>query len=55
MDATLNLYIDGKKMKGSWKKESIDKPAKFYDEKGELMKLKAGNTWIQVVSNTEVK
>lgn len=42
-------YINGVKTKGYWQKESNNSPIKFYQENGELMKLKQGKTWIQVV------
>lgn len=42
-------YIEGKKIKGYWQKETVKDDLKFYDEQGELMKLKRGTTWVQVV------
>lgn len=42
------FYIDGKKTTGTWKRNSKDKPTKFYDASGEEVKLNAGTTWIEV-------
>ncbi len=43
------FFIDGQKLQGSWEKKSDVAAVKFYDEKGDLLKLKKGKTWIQVV------
>ncbi len=42
-------YINGKRMIGYWVKEDVDAPMYFLDEEGDLMKLKAGNIWVQVI------
>ena len=46
-------YIDGKKIKGYWQKQTVKDDLKFYDEQGDLLKLKRGTTWIQVVPSLE--
>lgn len=43
------FFIDGTYIKGTWKKPVEGKPTKFYDNKGQEVKLLPGNTWIQVV------
>lgn len=42
-------FIDGKMMKGSWIKKSIDSTIEFNDEHGNKMKFKTGKTWVQVI------
>ncbi|MDX9872066.1 MAG: DUF3048 domain-containing protein [Clostridia bacterium] len=41
--------IEGKMMKGSWKKETAGKMLEFLDEGGSPMTFKQGRTWVQVV------
>jgi hypothetical protein len=43
------FFIEGKVIKGSWEKSAVSSPLKFYDDKGQLLKIKAGKTWVQVV------
>ena len=45
------LFLDGKTIEGSWKKESQNKRTIFYNEVGEEVELNRGVTWIEVVSN----
>lgn len=42
-------FLNGQKMTGSWEKQAASAPIRFFDEKGNFMKLKEGNTWIQVI------
>jgi hypothetical protein len=49
----LVCYIDGQKLKGYWQKDAVSADMKFYDQQGELLKLKRGTTWIQVVPSLE--
>lgn len=49
----LICYIDGQKIKGYWQKDAVSANIKYYDEQGELLKLKKGTTWIQVVPSLE--
>lgn len=44
-------FIDGKMMKGSWIKKSIDSAIEFKDEQGNKMKFQTGKTWVQVISS----
>ncbi len=45
----LIYFIEGKKMKGSWEKASAPAAIVFQDEKGQTLKIKDGQTWIQVI------
>jgi len=49
----LICYINGQTLKGYWQKDAVSADMKFYDEQGELLKLKRGTTWIQVVPSLE--
>ena len=40
--------------KGSWKKESAERPLFLYDSEDNPMSRKPGKTWIQVVDSLEV-
>lgn len=42
-------YIEGKVMKGTWKKEKAQTAIGFYDSTGQPMRLKEGKTWVQVI------
>jgi len=45
----VRYYLNGQKMTGSWEKQAASAPIRFFDEDGNFMKLKEGNTWIQVL------
>ena len=49
----LVCYINGQKLKGYWQKDAVSADMKLYDEQGDLLKLKRGTTWIQVVPSLE--
>ena len=41
-----DIYIGGKLIKGSWKRESVEDETVYYDADGNQIVLRAGNTWI---------
>lgn len=43
------LFSDGRVQEGTWRKDSVTERTRFYDESGVQMRLKAGQTWIQLV------
>jgi len=43
-----DIHIGGKLIKGSWEKKSVESQTMFYDDKGEPIVLKPGNTWIHI-------
>ncbi len=43
-----DFYIGGKAIKGKWSKESADSQTMYYDDKGDPIVLKPGNTWIHI-------
>lgn len=43
-----DIHIGGKLIKGSWEKKSVDTQTMFYDDKGNQIVLKPGNTWIHI-------
>ena len=43
-----DYYIGGKLIKGTWKKDAADSPTIFYDDQGQQIVLKPGNTWIHI-------
>ena len=45
------VYLDGKEIKGTWKRDSISERTRFYDELGEEVKFNRGQIWVEVVSN----
>ncbi len=45
------VFLDGKVMEGTWKKPSLKKRTRFYDENNEEIKFNRGTTWIEVVDN----
>jgi hypothetical protein len=45
---TANIYIGGKRIKGSWEKKTEDSETVYYDDKGQQIVLKPGNTWIEL-------
>lgn len=42
-------YVNGQKMAGTWEKQANSAPMRFFDEGRSFMKLKEGNTWVQVI------
>jgi hypothetical protein len=46
-----DFYIGGKMVKGTWSKDADSSQTMYYDDKGEPIVLKPGNTWIHF--NTE--
>jgi len=43
-----DYYIGGKLIKGTWKKDAADSPTVFYDDQGQQIVLRPGNTWIHI-------
>ena len=43
-----DIYVGGKLIKGSWKKDSATAPTVFYDADGSQIVLHPGNTWIHI-------
>lgn len=43
-----DFYIGGKLIKGSWTRESADSETIYYDDKGEQIVFRPGNTWIHI-------
>ena len=43
-----DIYIGGKLIKGTWKKDSATAPTVFYDAEGNQIVLRPGNTWIHI-------
>lgn len=44
----VEVYYDGQKFSGTWKKTDRTSRTRFYGENGEEIKLKAGKIWIEV-------
>ena len=42
-------YVNGQKMAGTWEKQANSAPIRFFDGQKSFMKLKEGNTWVQVI------
>lgn len=49
----LVYFIEGKRLKGSWEKASAEKPINFKDEQGQPLKIKDGQTWVQVLPSLD--
>lgn len=43
------VFLDGKKIEGTWKKSSQGNRTKFYDPSGNEIEFNPGTTWIEVV------
>jgi len=43
------LFSDGSVIEGTWRKDSVTERTRFYEGSGAQMRLKAGQTWIQLV------
>ena len=46
-------YVNGKMTKGTWAKSSVSGKMQFLDNKGDVVKLKPGKTWVQVIPKWE--
>lgn len=44
-----SIYLDGKEIKGTWKKESADDREMFYDDTGKEIEFNRGSFWICLV------
>lgn len=44
------VYFDGQKISGAWKKTDRTIRTRFYNELGEEIKLKAGKIWVEVIN-----
>jgi len=49
----LIYFIEGKVAKGSWEKKSAESPIVFKDEQGKPLKIKDGQTWVQVLPSLD--
>lgn len=49
----LIYFIQGQQMKGSWEKASPEAAIKFKDDQGQPLKVKAGQTWVQVLPSLD--
>lgn len=47
----IRYFQDGKMSKGTWAKSSAKSELSFKDENGDLLKLKPGKTWVQVIGD----
>jgi hypothetical protein len=47
-----SVFIDGKRIRGTWKKPSRKERTRFYDESGTEIALNRGHIWIEVVPQT---
>ncbi|MGB0757209.1 MAG: DUF3048 domain-containing protein [Patescibacteria group bacterium] len=43
------FFMNGRVVKGTWKKEEQDLPTRFYDNEGNEMSFVPGNVWVEVV------
>lgn len=43
------LFTGGKVITGTWQKNSVSRRTRFYDETGNELKLRPGQTWIQII------
>jgi len=46
-------YSNGKMTKGTWGKSSVSAQIRFLDDKGSVVRLAPGKTWVQVVPDWE--
>lgn len=44
-----NIFMDGKEIKGTWKKDSLTSRTKFYDVSGAEIEFNHGNTWYEIL------
>lgn len=47
----VEVYTEGKKIPGTWKKEDKSDRTKFYNNNGKEIKLEPGTTWIEVIND----
>lgn len=47
-EGNADFHIGGKLINGTWKKDAADSQTMYYDDKGEPIVLKPGNTWIHI-------
>ena len=47
----VEIYVEGKKITGTWQKEAKSDRTKFLNEQGEQIVLEPGTTWITVVND----
>lgn len=47
----IRYFQDGRMSKGTWSKSSAKTELSFRDENGDLIKLKPGKTWVQVIGD----
>lgn len=43
------IFLDGREIEGTWKKDAIRERTEFYDQQGKEIKLNRGQIWIEVV------
>lgn len=51
-EGNADIYVGGKLIKGTWKKDSTTTPTLFFDAEGKQIVLHPGNTWIHVHPET---
>jgi len=49
----LIYFIEGKMQKGTWEKTSAQNPLNFKDAQGQPLKIKDGQTWVQVLPSLD--
>ena len=40
------VFTNGKVIKGTWTRENVDEPTRYYDEDGNEIVLNQGKTWV---------
>lgn len=48
-----DIFIEGKRISGTWVRESMSSQTVFYDEDGNEFQFRPGNTWISVFPSNE--
>jgi hypothetical protein len=49
------IFTNGRVVEGTWKRDDISRPAKFYDANGTEVVLSSGKTWICVIRNSHAE
>ncbi|MBI4999426.1 DUF3048 domain-containing protein [Candidatus Gottesmanbacteria bacterium] len=50
------IFLDGKKIEGTWRKKDRTSRTKFYDERGREIEFNRGQIWIEILpTGTEIK
>ena len=49
---TASVFVDGKQIRGTWKKPSRTERTRFYDETDAEITLNRGNIWVEVIPHT---